>query len=104
MSKTYQHLSQGERWQIYALHTRGLSCRKIAAQLCRSPTTIASELKRGERVKEGGYSPRVAQRCYLRSKAYSGKKRRKLHGTLWQQVRARLIHRWSPEQIAGRPD
>jgi len=103
MSKTsYRHLSLEEKWQIKALNTSGYSARKIAAQLGRSPTTIADELKRGCRTEEGGYSPRLSEKLYVSSRRRSGVSRRKLNGVLWKHVRNCLLQRWSPEQISGR--
>ena len=102
MSKmTYHHLTIEERWQIKALRESGKSMRAIAHQLGRSPNTISNELTRGK-MPRGGYSPRRAQRAYLRFRAHHGKRRRLLRGERMAYVRRRLHLKWSPEQIEGR--
>ena len=46
--KRLQHLSSSERDKITILHGEGLSIRKIAKELGRSPSTISRELNRPE--------------------------------------------------------
>ena len=46
--KRLQHLSSSERDKITILHGEGLSIRKIAKELGRSPSTISRELRRPE--------------------------------------------------------
>lgn len=55
----YTHLTQEERYQIYALLRQGESQKSIADQLDRHPATISRELRRnrGQR----GYRARQAQ-------------------------------------------
>lgn len=96
-----QHLTLEERWQIKALVESGNSLRSIARQLKRSVSTISAERRRGS-LQDGRYSPKRGIRLYHRGKLVSGRTRRKLTGALWTCVRHHLLHRWSPEQIAGR--
>ena len=42
----YTHLTQEERYQIYALLREGFSKRHIALRLERAPSTICREIKR----------------------------------------------------------
>ena len=42
----YHHLTQEERYQIYAFRKAGFTIRAIAYELGRSPSTISRELQR----------------------------------------------------------
>lgn len=95
------HLTLEERWQMKALVERGSSLRSIARQLKRSAATILAERKRGSLL-DGRYSPKRGMNLSYRGKRASGRTRRKLTGALSTCVRHCLLHRWSPEQIAGR--
>ena len=46
MPGRYKQLDFAERQQVYFLRKQGLSCRGIARQLGRSPSTISRELRR----------------------------------------------------------
>ena len=96
-----KHLTHEERYEIKALNSSGFSARKIGKQLNRHHSTISRQLKIG-RINSGKYSPIRAKNHSLFAKKLSGITRRKLTGKLWHAVRNMLIHRWSPEQIAGR--
>ena len=98
MEKKYEHLSCAEREEIYRLLKDGISRRKIAKILGRSPATISREIRRnGAAI---GYLPDTAQH-----KA----KQRRHSGTFkidrYPQLKSILINglkeRWSPEQIAN---
>lgn len=96
--KTYSQLTEGQRYQIYALKKTGLSNPKIALELGVHRSTINRELKRntGQR----GYRPKQAHRM-----AQERKKNRswaKLEPSIWDEVETRLKEDWSPEQISGR--
>jgi transposase, IS30 family len=64
-ARQYSHLSSGERHQIHALRSVGLSIRGIATQLGRSPSTISTELARCR----NGYDPDQAQDHAKQSRA-----------------------------------
>ena len=55
------HLSIEERSFIMSEQLRGSSCRWIAAQLGRSPSTISRELRRGVATESTTYQARFAQ-------------------------------------------
>lgn len=55
----YTHITQEERYQIYALKKAGLHQSKIADVIGRSPSTISRELKRNQGLR--GYRPSQAQ-------------------------------------------
>ena len=64
----YTHLSQEERYQIYALKRAGHGQSEIAGILNRSPSTISRELRRngGER----GYRPKQELMPYSVDRAF----------------------------------
>jgi len=98
MGKNYDQLSLDERIRLAQLHAEGLSIRQIAADLDRSPSTIARELKRnsGNQV---GYKPSHAQErtCARRWKG----SRLERDPALAEDVLDCLKRGWSPEQTCG---
>lgn len=95
----YSHLTQEERYQIYALMKAGLLQTQIAAVLGRSPSTISRELRRnrGQR----GYRPHQAhERSCQRARA--ARTRPRITESQWQAIAELLRQHWSPEQIADR--
>ncbi|RCS58612.1 helix-turn-helix domain-containing protein [Parvibium lacunae] len=56
----YTHLTQEERYQIYALKKAGHNPTEIAHVLERHPSTICRELSRNQ--SRRGYRPKQAQR------------------------------------------
>jgi len=94
----YTRLTREERYQIIALRNGGLSKRKTAVVLGRSPSTISRELRRNT----SGfiYRPRVADKmaCSRRSKIHP---KFAISGLLRSQVVSMLEKQWSPEQIVG---
>jgi transposase, IS30 family len=57
---SYHHLSQNERYQIYALKRAGLTITQIANELSRCASTISREFARGAGAR--GYRADQAQR------------------------------------------
>ena len=90
----YTHITQAERYQIYALNKAGISQTKIARQLNRAPSIISRELKRNKGLK--GYRPKQAQ---LKAVTRSAINAYKIPQSTWQVVRDKLHEEWSPEQI-----
>ena len=98
MPLCYEHLSQMER-EIIAINVRNsLSCRRIARDLGRSPSTIWREIRRFP----GTYHAQAAHRRALDRRRKPRRRRlldcpeRKSRVEYW------LRRLWSPEQIAGR--
>ncbi len=113
MGKHYEHLSAEERGVIMSMKLNDASGRAIAAALCRSPSTIARELRRngyvgpsvagarGRPRMAGGYDARRAgQRARRLRRQPRATPKLRQDGLLWPYVRSRLALRWSPEQIA----
>ncbi len=95
---SYKHLSQTERYQIYALMKAGHLPAKIAQLLGRHKSSISRELSRntGNR----GYRPQQADQRY-RERAQSSRNARRVDETTRALVAERLKLQWSPEQIAA---
>jgi IS30 family transposase len=95
---TYKHLSQTERYQIYALMKAGQNLKTIAQILGRHKSTIGREVLRNSGLR--GYRPRQAdilcqQRAHASRNAYQIDQRTRM------LVAERLNLQWSPEQIAA---
>ena len=91
----YTHLTQEERYQIYALKRAGHGQSEIAGVLNRSPSTISRELRRngGER----GYRPKQAHGLARERQASNA---RQIDEATWRIAQAKLREDWSPEQIS----
>ena len=101
MAKKHRHLDTGERHQLYAPLTQGLSIRRIAQQLGRSLSTISRELTRN-RGPSGSYNAEAAE-AYARARRRAASRRwRTMPDYLWaSEIWPRLREGWSPEQIVG---
>lgn len=95
----YKHLSQVERYQIYALMKAGHDQTQIARLLDRHKSTISREISRNRGLK--GYRPKQA--CAIATKR-SEKCRNAATVPPWvaEQAACLLKLQWSPEQIAGK--
>ncbi len=94
MKMNYTHITEAERYQIYALKKAGISQSKIALQLNRNPSTISRELRRNKGLK--GYRPKQAQ---LKAVTRNSMNAYKIPDETWQLVKVKLHEEWSPEQI-----
>lgn len=92
----YTHLTQEERYQIYALKKAGHKQSEIARVLERSESTISRELARncGQR----GYRPKQAHCSAVERRAMNA---RTIDDETWQFAQEKLMLQWSPEQISG---
>ena len=90
----YTHITEAERYQIYALKKTGISQSKIALQLNRNPSTISRDLRRNKGMK--GYRPKQAQ---LKAVTRNAMNAYKIPDETWQLVKVKLHEEWSPEQI-----
>ena len=99
MGKRYRQVTIEERCEIARLQAEGRSIRQIAADLDRSASTVARELKRnGSR--SGGCQPMYAdQRARARRRSGSRLERDE---ALRAKVLCGLKQGWSPEQVCGR--
>jgi IS30 family transposase len=99
MGRGYDQLSLEDREEISRLQAAGLSIRKIAAALDRSPSTISRELRRNSG-RTVGYRPSYASE-QTKARRWSGSRLMK-EPDLRGAVLDGLKKGWSPEQVAGR--
>ncbi|MEZ5691819.1 MAG: helix-turn-helix domain-containing protein [Rickettsiales bacterium] len=97
MEKVYEHLSCAERDEIFRLLRDGISRRKIAENLGRSPATISREIRRNS--SHIGYLPDTAA-SKARKRRRNGIFKIDRHPELKSMLLNGLKERWSPEQIA----
>ena len=95
----YKHLSQNERYQIYALLRAGHTQTNIASILGRHKSTISRELKLGT----GLCNYRPKQACALAAKrAKSSRNASQIAPWVLNMASYMLNLQWSPVQIAGK--
>jgi IS30 family transposase len=99
--RTYspRYLSEDERIRLADERREGRSIREIAALLGRSPSTISRELRRGAD-QAGRYRPHEAHRRALQRRRLQRPGRLAADADLREWVTAKLLKRWSPEQIS----
>jgi len=96
---SYTHLTQEERYQLYAYKKIGKSQIEIAIELGRSESTIARELKRNTGGR--GYRPKQAQELASERQKLKLKAIKMTDSTI-AIIDEKISLDWSPEQIAGR--
>ena len=100
----YKHLTIEERSCIRKYYVEGLSYRKIAKLIGRSPSTVSREIRRNctHMYDIPTYYPHTAQKKYLLRRSYCH--RGMFHNQeILDYIDARLKETWSPEQIANTP-
>ena len=95
---SYKHLSQTERYQIYALMKAGQNLKTIARILGRHQSTVSREVLRNSGLR--GYRPRQAE-IICRQRAQASRNALQIDTVTRQLVAERLSLQWSPEQIAA---
>lgn len=95
---SYTQLTEGQRYQIYALLKEGLSQKAIAENIKCHPSTISRELKtnRGKR----GYRPKQAHSMSMKRRQ-TAKKQIKLTSKVQESIGLLIEQDLSPEQAAG---
>lgn len=99
MRKHYTHLTQEERYQIYAYKKAGFSNELIAQELDRHVSTINRELSRNTGLR--GYRPQQAH-CLAMNRHQYKPKLIKMTELMITRITNDLEQQWSPEQIQGR--
>jgi transposase, IS30 family len=105
MGTRYDQLRLAERCEIFRLRAGGISLRRIAQHLGRSPATISRELRRNSvktKAWPGGYAPDRAHALAGRRRRWDCRFKMARQPDLRECVRQLLAMGWSPEQIAGR--
>ena len=98
-NKHYQQLTQGQRYQLYALKKKGFSQKVIAEELGVHRSTISRELNRNSNADD--YDPEVAERLKTERKR-TAKKAKKVNERHVHIVQKGLSLGWSPENISCR--
>lgn len=99
MRKHYTHLTQEERYQIYAYKKAGFSNVLIAQEVDRHVSTINRELSRNTGLR--GYRPQQAH-CLAQNRHQNKPKSIKMTKPMIARIANDLAQQWSPEQIQGR--
>ena len=100
----YHHLTIEERCCIREFYVKGLSYRKIAKLIGRSPSTVSREINRNKTYMnvKPAYYPHTAQKKYLLRRSYCH--RGMFHSqAVITYIEEKLLATWSPEQIASTP-
>lgn len=95
-----RYLSEDERVAIADGVRAGRSARSIAAELERSASTVAREIRRNRDPGSGEYRPHMAHRRMLDRRARPKRRRLEIDQELRGLVQRYLDQHWSPEQIA----
>lgn len=102
--KNHKKIDKRERGIIARLLAQGKKIREIARELCRSPSTISSEISRNQ-IWDGDkfiYESIIAQEEYEKRKSKAGKREPLKNEWIYQYVIDHLQLGWAPEQISGR--
>ena len=97
-----RYLDREERYELARLRECGLSVRRIAARMGRSPSTVSRELARNGDARTGGYQPERAHRLAWERQRRPKGSRLSQHPVLRAAVQQMLDQRYSPEQASGR--
>ena len=97
--RTFNHLTQEERYHIYIEHKKKVSLGDIAKDMGRSKSTISRELRRNK----GNCGYRYQQAQIKAQRRHLDKpKAIKLDEAMKQVITPLIEEKWSPEQISGR--
>jgi IS30 family transposase len=97
-----RYLDREERYEIARLRESGLTVRKVAACLGRSPSTVSRELARNAGPRSGRYQPERAHRLAWERQRRPKPSRLSGCPALRAAVQQMLDGRHSPEQASGR--
>jgi transposase, IS30 family len=97
-----RYLDREERYEIARLRESGLTVRKVAACLGRSPSTVSRELARNADPRSGRYQPERAHRLAWERQRRPKPSRLGQRPELRAAVQQMLDQRYSPEQVSGR--
>ena len=101
--KSYTHFTLSEREYLQENYEKGVSIRKIASFLGRSPSSVSRELKRNWSKKKKRYHAWGANVKYIcRRKLCHRKNNLLLDSDMYQFALNGLLNYWSPEIIAGK--
>ena len=99
LMRHYTQLTQGQRYQIYALRRVGISQKAVAQEIGVHPATISRELRRNT----GGRGYRPIQAHAQAQKRHRDKpKQIRMNSEYIAYIRQWTKEGWSPDQIGGR--
>lgn len=109
-TRSFKHLSDVERGELFAFQSMGLSMRKIALKMDRDVSTISRELKRGSVQQRNNqmkyytkYFPDTGSRVYKENRENCGAPSSDIKA--WEFLRFAeekiLKEKWSPDAIVG---
>ncbi len=93
--RSYTQLTQGQRYQIYALLKMGHLQVEMAGVIGVHKSTISRELRRNRGQK--GYRPKQAHQFALNKRK---KARYRIESSTWILIEALIRQEWSPEQVS----
>ena len=97
----YHQLTQGERYTIARMRSRGHSQREIARCLGRSASTISREVWRNRSVHDGAYRVDKAHSKAM-TRRWKSRKKSQYSAGEWARIGVLIKRYWSPKQIEGR--
>jgi transposase, IS30 family len=97
-----RYLNLDKRLELARLRESGLSVRAIGARVGVAASTVSRELRRNASPVTGCYQPHRADRAAWDRQRRPKPSKLAANPVLAAAVRARLLRRYSPEQIAGR--
>ena len=97
----YNHLTINERACVYQFKQMGLSIRRIAKALDRSPSTISRELRRNNCGYRYKYLPHIAQEKYNKRRINCHRKIIMDYKVV-EYIEDKILLHWSPDQIVNR--
>lgn len=98
---SYTHLTEYERYQIWALRHKGHTMAEIGKVIDRNKGSISRELRRN--LGERGYRPKQAHgKAQQRCCEANARNVRKIHSATWEKAQQMIRQEHSPEQVSGR--
>jgi IS30 family transposase len=97
-----RYLDREERYELARLLEAGLSLRRAAARLGRSPSTVSRELDRNRDPRTGAYQPERAHRLAWERQRRPKPSKLSRSPALRAEVQQMLTGRYSPGQASGR--
>lgn len=97
--RTFNHLTEEERYHIYIEHKKKISAAQIARDMGKHRATICRELKRNKG--KCGYRYKQAHNLALQ-RHHDKPKATKMNEAMKQIITPLIEEKWSPEQISGR--
>jgi len=101
---SHNHITSFQRNELSALLRAGLTQKKAAELLNKTPSAICQELKRNPANTNSGYDAGVAKKNTTERRLVANKRFKKIENNEWirRYIVKYIKEYWSPEQISGR--